>query len=305
MSFARWLSLAALAAVLVGCGVQHVSAATPRDLTGTFHYGGMDRTYRLHLPPGDPVGLVVSLHGGGGTGSGQAGLTGFNAVADTKNLLVAYPGGYGKSWADGRGASPADRRHIDDVGFLVALAGKLQNDYNISPGHVFATGMSNGGFMTNRLACDRADVFAAIAPVSGTLGVGVACNPSRPVSVWAAHGTTDPLVPFNGGDVHGRGGLSHSISTATLLTRWRNADGCEGAPSVQVLPDAKDGTMVRRFDSADCAADTEIVFYQIDGGGHTWPGGKQYLPKPVIGPTTRALDGSQGIAEFFLTHGRD
>src|ERR1700744_4275287 len=186
MSFARWLSLAALAAVLVGCGVQHVSAATPRDLTGTFHYGGMDRTYRLHLPPGDPVGLVVSLHGGGGTGSGQAGLTGFNAVADTKNLLVAYPGGYGKSWADGRGASPADRRHIDDAGLLEALAGKLQNDYNISPRHVFATGMSTGGSIPNPLAGDRADVFAAVAPVPGTLAVGVACNPSRPVSVWAA-----------------------------------------------------------------------------------------------------------------------
>jgi polyhydroxybutyrate depolymerase len=305
MPLARWLSLVALAAVLAGCGVRHVSAATPRDLTGTFRSGGMDRTYRLHLPPGDPVALVVSLHGGGGTGTGQAGLTDFDAVADVNNLLVVYPDGYDKSWADGRGASPADRRHIDDVGFLVALAAKLQNDYNISPGRVFATGMSNGGFMTNRLACDRADVFAAIAPVSGTLGVGVACNPSRPVSVWAAHGTADPLVPFNGGNVHGRGGLSHSISTAAMMSKWRSADGCEGAPSVQVLPDVKDGTVVRRFDSAQCADSTEVVFYQIDAGGHTWPGGKQYLPKAVIGPTTRALDGSQSIAEFFLTHGRE
>jgi polyhydroxybutyrate depolymerase len=239
MPYPRWLSLAVLAfcAVgIVGCGVRHVSAASARDLSGTLRSGGMDRTYTLHVPAGDPVALVFSLHGGGGTGTGQQGLTDFDTVADANNLLVAYPDGYDKSWADGRGASPADRRHVDDVGFLVALAGKLQSDYKIAPGHVFATGMSNGGFMSNRLACDRADVFAAIAPVAGTLGAGVACHPSRPVSVLEAHGTADPLVPFNGGDVRGRGGVSHSVSATSMVDTWRSADGCQGDPSTQVLP---------------------------------------------------------------------
>ncbi|WAJ46324.1 PHB depolymerase family esterase [Mycobacterium sp. Aquia_216] len=305
MPYGRWLSLALLAVCLVGCGVQPVSAATPRDLTGTFRSGGMDRTYVLHVPPGDPVGLVLSLHGGGGTGKGQRGLTEFDAVADANKLLVVYPDGYDKSWADGRGASPADRRHIDDVGFLVALADKLRNDYNIAPGHVFATGMSNGGFMSNRLACDRADVFSAIAPVAGTLGIGVVCNPSQPVSVWEAHGTGDPLVRFKGGDVRGRGGLSHSISVKSMVDKWRSADGCQGDPVVELLPNVGDGTVVHRFDSTACAASTEVVLYQIDNGGHTWPGGKQYLPKAVIGPTSRALDGSESIAQFFLAHARD
>jgi polyhydroxybutyrate depolymerase len=305
MPYQRWLSLALLAACLVGCGMRHVSGAAPRDLSGTFRAGSMERTYTMHLPPGDPVGLVLSLHGGGGTGNGQRGLTDFDAVADAHNLLVVYPDGYDKSWADGRGASPADRHHIDDVGFLVALAAKLQNNYNIAPGHVFATGMSNGGFMSNRLGCDRADVFAAIAPVDGTLGVGVACNPSRPVSVWEAHGTADPLVPFKGGAVHGRGGLSHSISVTAMVDKWRSADGCQGDPTAQVLPNVGDGTVVHRFDSTACAESTEVVLYQIDNGGHTWPGGKQYLPKAIIGPTTRALDGSEAIAQFFLAHARD
>jgi polyhydroxybutyrate depolymerase len=294
-----------LATCLIGCGVQHVSAAAPHDLSGTFRSGGLDRTYVMHVPPGDPVGLVLSLHGGGGSGKGQRGLTDFDAVADSNNLLVVYPDGYDKSWADGRGASPADRRHVDDVGFLAGLADKLRNDYNIAPGHVFVTGMSNGGFMSNRLACDRADVFSAIAPVSGTLGVGVACNPSQPVSVWEAHGTADPMVHFNGGDVRGRGGLSHSISAKSMVDKWRSADGCQGDPVAEVLPNVGDGTVVHRFDSTACAAATEVVFYQIDNGGHTWPGGKQYLPKAVIGPTTRALDGSESIAQFFLAHARD
>jgi polyhydroxybutyrate depolymerase len=304
MPYARWLSLAVLAVCVVGC-VRHVSAAGARDLSGTFRSGGMDRTYTLHVPPGGPVGLVLSLHGGGGTGIGQQDLTDFDAVADAHDLLVVYPDGYDKSWADGRGASPADRRHVDDVGFLVGLVGKLHNDYNIGPGHVFVTGMSNGGFMSNRLACERADVFAAIAPVAGTLGVGVACHPSRPVSVWEEHGTADPLVPFNGGKVRGRGGVSHSVSVNSMMDKWRSADGCRGDPSAQVLPDVGDGTVVHRFDSTACAASSEVVFYQIDNGGHTWPGGKQYLPKAIIGPTTHALDASEAIAQFFLAHARD
>src|ERR1700730_5535486 len=308
MPYPRWLSLAVLAicaAGIVGCGVRHVSAATARDLSGTLRSGGMDRTYTLHVPAGDPVALVFSLHGGGGTGTGQQGLTDFDTVADANNLLVAYPDGYDKSWADGGGAPRPARRHVDDVGFLVALAGKLQSDYRIAPGHVFATGMSNGGFMSNRLACDRADVFAAIAPVEGTLGAGVACHPSRPVSVLEAHGTADPLVPFNGGDVRGRGGVSHSVSATSMVDTWRSADGCQGDPSTQVLPGVGDGTVVHRFDSAACAASTEVVFYQIDNGGHTWPGGKQYLPQAIIGRTSRALDASEVIAQFFLAHARD
>jgi polyhydroxybutyrate depolymerase len=306
MPWARLLSLTVLLVLcLVGCNEREVQAARARDQAGMLPYGGLNRTYLVHVPPGPPVGLVLNLHGGGGTGAGQRGLSDFDSVADSNNLLVVYPDGYDKSWADGRGAAPADRRHLDDIGFLVALVNKLRNDFNVAAGHVFATGMSNGGFMTNRLACDHADVFAAIAPVSGTLGVGVACNPSRPVSVLDAHGTGDAIVPYNGGVVRGRGGLSHSISVNSLVDRWRAVDRCEGAPTSEQLPQVGDGTVVRRFDSRPCADNTEVILYQIEKGGHTWPGGKQYLPKAVIGSTTGAFDGSQVIAQFFVTHGRD
>lgn len=171
------LSLIVLMVCLAGCGGDQLLARHASSVA-TFQFGGLTRSYRLHVPPAEPSGLVISLHGGGGTGAGQEALTDFDAVADAADLLVVYPDGYDKSWADGRGASPADRRHLDDVGFLVALAAKLVHDFDIAPGHVFATGMSNGGFMSNRLACDRADIFAAVAPVAGTLGVGVTCNPS-------------------------------------------------------------------------------------------------------------------------------
>ncbi|KZS67311.1 MAG: PHB depolymerase family esterase [Mycobacterium pseudokansasii] len=304
MPWARWFLSLVLVACLAGCGEQHVSAARSRDQAGTLQFGGLKRTYIVHSPPGAPVGLVLNLHGGGGTGAGQQSLSAFDSVADANNLLVVYPDGYDKSWADGRGASPADRRHLDDVGFLVALVGKLQREFSFPAGHVFATGMSNGGFMSNRLACDRADVFAAIAPIAGTLGVGVACNPSRPVSVMEAHGTADPVVPFNGGKVRGRGGPSQAISAAGMVDRWRAVDGCQGDPTMDELPNVGDGTVVRRYDSRSCAAGTEVIFYRIDNGGHTWPGGKQYLPKTIVGATTRAFDGSQAIVQFFVSHGR-
>jgi polyhydroxybutyrate depolymerase len=304
MPWARLLPLAVVAVCLVGCGAHQVQAAA-RDQSGTFQFGGLTRTYTVHVPPGPPVGLVLNLHGGGATGAGQQGLSDFDAVAETTNLLVVYPDGYDKSWADGRAASPAARHRVDDLGFLVALVAKLANDFGVAPGHIFATGMSNGGFMSNRLACERADVFAAIAPVSGTLGVGVPCDPSRPVSVMEVHGTADPLVPFNGGDVHGRGGISHSVSVTSMVAKWRSVDGCQGDPSVQDLPDVGDGTFVRRFDSTACANSTEVVFYKIEKGGHTWPGAKQYLPAAIIGATTRAFDASETIAQFFLTHARN
>ncbi len=162
-------------------------------------YGGTMRTYRLHLPAGGPPsGLVVNLHAAGATGADQAALTHYDAVADAYGFAVVYPDGIDYSWADGRGASVPDRQGVDDVGFIATLVDRLVAENGIPRGRVYATGLSAGGFMANRLACDRADLFAAIAPVAGTLGTNVGCNPSRPVSVLATYGTADPVVPFDG-----------------------------------------------------------------------------------------------------------
>jgi polyhydroxybutyrate depolymerase len=303
MSRKRILPLTLIAVVLAGCGARCASAA-PDDRPATFDFGGLSRTYLVHLPPGRPVGLVVNLHGGASTGSQEEMLTSFDRVADANGSVVVYPDGIDRNWADGRGVSEPDRRGVDDVGFLAALAGKLTNQYGIDPGHVFATGMSNGGFTSNRLGCDRADVFAAVAPVSGTLGTNVPCNPSRPVAVLEVHGTADPLVAFDGGTMRGRGGSSDIVSAPAMVDRWRSADGCQGAPVAETLPSTGDGTVVHQFTSAPCAAGTAVVFYQVDGGGHTWPGGPQYLPRAIIGPTTHAFAASEAIGGFFAAHGR-
>jgi polyhydroxybutyrate depolymerase len=266
----------------------------------------LTRTYSLHVPAGveRPSGLVINLHAAGATGRDQAALTRYDAVADRHGFAVAYPDGIDFSWADGRGASVPDRQGVDDVGFISALVRKLLADLGINPGRVFATGLSAGAFMTNRLACERADLFAAIAPVAGTLGANVACNPSRPVAVLETQGTADPIVPFNGGTMMGRGGVSNILAAPTMIEHWRQVNGCEGIPTDDVLPDSRDGTQTHRLVSPACAAGTAVVLMRIDGGGHTWPGAQEFLAPQFVGSTTHAFDASEASWQFFNTHAR-
>ncbi|HNM85502.1 MAG: PHB depolymerase family esterase [Mycobacterium sp.] len=293
---------ALLAAVFCLVVLPAAPASAVVDAPGALMTNGGQRTYVLHIPPGDhPNGLVINLHGAGMTGQGQAAATNYNAVADQFGLAVVYPDGIDMSWADGRGASTPDRTGVDDVGFLVALADRITHDYGIPPGRVFATGMSAGAFMAERLACQRADVVSAIAAVAGTLGSAVPCGPSRPVSVLQVHGTADAVVPFNGGPMVGRGGPSDIVAAPVMADRWRAMNGCPGALDAGALSAAGDGTGVRLLTAAGCGAGTEVQLVEVDGGGHTWPGG---VASPAAGPTTRAYDASYASAQFFAGHGR-
>ena len=275
--------VAAVVAVVVSFVLYgpHASALPGGDAPGELAIGGLSRTYQVHVPPGQPTGLVINLHGAGQTGGEQAAITNYNAVADQHGFVVAYPDGIDFSWADGRGASVPDRQGVDDVGFLAALIDRLSRDYGVPPGRVFATGLSAGAFMATRLACQRADLVSAIAPVAGTLGVAYPCAPSQPVSVLQVHGTADPVVPFDGGTMLGRGGYSDIVAAPAMAQRWREMDGCPGAPAEDVVG------AVHRFTSAGCAGGTEVDFVQVDGGGHTW-----------------LIDSSQASGQFFATHGR-
>ncbi|WP_231645602.1 extracellular catalytic domain type 1 short-chain-length polyhydroxyalkanoate depolymerase [Mycolicibacterium mengxianglii] len=288
------------------CVLAGFTAATPASAepfaAAHFDFGGLPRTYTVHVPPGKPTGLVINLHSAGGTGAGQAALTHYDAIADAHGFVVAYPDGIDYSWADGRGASTPDRQGIDDVGFISALVTKLVADFGIDPNRVYATGLSAGAFMANRLACQRADLFAAIAPVDGTLGTNVGCAPSEPVAVMATHGTADPVVPFNGGPMLGRGGGSTVVPAQAMADRWRNINGCR-PPAEVALPDNGDGMRSLRSSSA-CADGADVVFTRVEGGGHTWPGAPTVLSEQQVGRTTRAFDASVDSANFFAGHVR-
>ncbi|AQT81096.1 esterase [Mycolicibacterium litorale] len=284
-----------VAALALACGLNSPIASASDDPPGVLTFGDLQRTYIVHVPSGRPKGLVLNLHGAGQTGHDQEMLTNYDAVADQHGFVVAYPDGIDLSWADGRGASTPDRQGVDDVGFLAALIDRVNRDYGLPPGPVFVTGMSAGAFMTNRLACDRADLIAAIAPVSGTLGSAVPCNPSRPVSVLAVHGTADPVVPYNGGPMVGRGGPSDIVSAPAMADRWRSIDTCP-------TPVADNASGVDRLRATGCAGGTDVSFVSITGGGHTWPSGRFALPAAMVGPTDFTFDASQASAQFFAAH---
>jgi polyhydroxybutyrate depolymerase len=147
------------------------------------------------------VPLVLALHGRMGNGEGQARLSRLDSVSDAHGFLVVYPDGLDRSWADGRGATPSDKNNVNDVKFLSRLIDKLSGQYRIDATRVYATGMSNGGFMTGKLACDLSNKIAAVAIVAASRSdiLASSCDPAKPVSVMLMQGRKDPLVPFAGG----------------------------------------------------------------------------------------------------------
>ena len=179
------------------------------DLTIKMEFGGRERNYIVHLPPKEKmnasVPLLFHLHGGGGTAKGTAGLTfgRFNELADRDGFIVVYPNAINKNWNDGRKLEDviAWKEDIDDVGFITAIVDKLKQKYKIDSKRIFTTGMSNGGFMTSRLLCDRADIFSGGAILTASLSKDYMpkCDPEKPVAVMVMNGTEDPLVPYDGG----------------------------------------------------------------------------------------------------------
>jgi polyhydroxybutyrate depolymerase len=261
---------------------------------------GIERTFYVHGPLGAPrpLPLVLVFHGGGGTAAGTARLTGMNRVADEHRFLAVYPEGVGKHWNDTRGLSKTD-----DVRFVDALVEALGRSHEADPGRVFAAGMSNGGFFATRLGCDLPDRIAAIAMVAATMPETLAsqCKPGRPVPALFFFGDQDPLVKIGGGMV----GLTHgrALSLDDAVSFWCRRDGIVGRPPRESLPlgAKEDGTSVERERAVGGREGSEVTLYLIRGGGHTWPGGQPYLPR-LVGTTSRQIDASEVIWDFFASH---
>lgn len=245
----------------------------------------------------------------GGEGTGMATLTDFSSVADRENFIVVYPDGIERRWNDGRGLTRyrAHRQNIDDVGFISSLIDELTKELNIDASRVYVTGISNGGMMSHRLACELSDKIAAIAPVAANIGEYMApgWSPSRPVPVLIINGTDDPLVPWDGGDIRfGQYKFGRVLSVADTVRFWVSHNQCSPIPVITVEPDKNpsDGTTVRKEKYGGCRDSAEVVLYALEGGGHTWPGGSQYLPEAYIGKTCRDFNASEVIWQFFKEH---
>ena len=171
----------------------------------TLRVDGRERGYTYHLPTGydgtRSVPLVLALHGRLGQGTGEERLSHFDKTSDEHGFIVVYPDGLDRSWADGRGGTPSDRKGVDDMKFLSDLIDKIEADYKVDTSRIYVAGMSNGGFMSGRLACQLSNRIAAVAIVAASLSENTAtsCRPEFPVSVLVLQGAEDPLVPLAGG----------------------------------------------------------------------------------------------------------
>ena len=258
-----------LVLLLAGCSAPAPAAPASGSAEHTLRFGGLSRTYRTYrpavLPIDSAVPLVVVLHGGMGSGKHAERAYGWDARADRGQFVVAYPDGVGRTWNAGPGCcGPAVRDGVDDVGFLEQLIAAVGTTAPIDPARVYVTGMSNGGMMAYRLACESTR-FAAIAPVAGTL---VTDCPRPPLtSVLHIHGTADPTVPYDGGPGNRNDGRMVNINgpaVPDLIASWRAAGGC--GPPTEGVAEAVTTSITA------CPGGREIELVTIAGAAHKWPG---------------------------------
>lgn len=282
--------------------------AVAGDRSVTLQHDGQRRHYVIHIPPGldprRPVPLVLAFHGGGGNAEMMAddARYGWIGEADRQGFVVVFPNGFSKlpggnfaTWNAGTCCGDARDRNIDDVGFARAVVADVRRQLAIDPARVFAAGMSNGGMLSHRLACDAADLFRAVASVAGT-DATLQCNPSRPISVLHTHARDDDHVLFNGGAGQGAfrdaSKVTDFVSVPETIARWVKRDQC--APAGQ-----------RSFDApgAYCEAHTgcrdgvSVQLCVTETGGHSWPGADTVRRGKA--PASQALDATAVIWRFF------
>ena len=239
----------------------------------TLRSGGIDRTYRLHLPEGLPDGapLVIVLHGYGGQGDPER--FDMNRVADRHGFAVCYPQGE----RDGRGKTcwnvgypfQADMA-VDDVRFLSELIRHLQKKHGLSRRNVFCTGMSNGGDMCYLLASRCPETYAALGPVAGFMSVEILRsdrNP-HPIPLFEIHGTEDRTTRWEG-DLGNEGGWGAYVSVPTAVGYWAAKNKCL-AERIDTLPSRPGGLQVIAHRYTEGTDGNEVWLYETVGGKHSW-----------------------------------
>ena len=281
------------------------------DIKKKITVDGEDREYYVHVPAGydgsEPVALVLALHGGGGTAAKMDKLSGLGKVSDAEGFIIVYPQGKNKRWNDGRKIKRLIKtKDMDDVKFLGDVVKKMTDEYNIDESRVYSTGISNGAFMSYRLAVENPETFAAVTGVAGQVTENLRDEhpPESPIPVMMILGDEDPLVPYNGGDVKVLGmKRGRVISAGDSVKLWVDNNGCAMTPATSYYGDSdpNDGSVVRR-DEYSSGNGADVILLTVEGGGHCWPGGWQYLGKKVIGETNGDINASEVIWDFFENH---
>lgn len=277
----------------------------PGDYTFTLQRDGEARMYRVHVPPSynasRPTPMVLSLHGGGGNMDYQADDKYYHLVSksDSAGFIAVFPNGYSRlpsgkfaTWNAGICCGKARDENVDDVGFIREVVQRLKAQLNVDPDRIFANGMSNGGMMSYRLACEMPETFRAIAAVAGTDGTK-SCNPSKPVSVLHIHAKDDDRVLFNGGAGKQSEQMADFVSVPDTVAKWVRLNGCTATPK-RVLE--RPGATCDAY--TGCRGGVEVKLCVTETGGHSWPGGTKVRTGE---PGSTAIDATDLIWEFYAT----
>jgi polyhydroxybutyrate depolymerase len=300
------LPFVALLAVLLSAFFLGGTAAAQAMSIELVTVGGVEREVWVHVPAGlaadPPRPLVIAFHGGGSHAQAMADRTGLRRTADAHGFVVAFPEGSGRlarlrTWNAGECCGYAVERGVDDVGFALAAIDALVARHAVDPRRVYLTGMSNGAMMAYRVALERPERIAAIAPVAGAM----ALDPDLvrvPVPVLHVHGSDDRHAPFEGGvgPASIEGGVRRSVPDT--LGAWVRAHGAALEPAVTHLPDrADDGMRVERHAYAAPGDPDAVVLILVVGGGHTWPGST--VRERWLGPSTLDVDANELMWAYF------
>ena len=319
-----WLFTAG--AILTGCGGSSggIIGGTPPQpglyKDNSTSVGGVQRTYDYYIPSGlgsQPAPLVILLHGSLGSADTMTGADGSPApfrvwmdVAEAEKLILVFPEGLVRpngetGWNDCRGDT-ATTPSTDDVAFIAELIRLFSSSYNTDPNRIYASGISNGGFMSLRLALELSDRIAAVGVIAaGMPAVSKCLDAVRPTSVLFMNGTADPLVPYLGGIVgtpaEGRGSVQ---STADSVRYWTDFNQTQQTAPVSDLPDndIADGSSARHYRYFAGREQTEVVLYEINGGGHSGPSMQErYTPlvELIIGRQNHDFEMAREVWEFF------
>ncbi len=289
---------------------------TPEPGTNTKEYtlehDGITRTYQVHTPPSydgtKALPVVIYLHGGGGSIK-AAYADNKDRDADKLGFILVVPEGTGwlehraltwnsGKWATGDCCGPAYKNNVDDVGYISALIDAVGEKYTIDTKRVYATGISNGGMMSYRLACELPNKIAAVAPVAAP-AIPDDCNPSRPIAVMDVQGALDPCVPIDGGPGGGclPGAKEFTVpSQEERVAFWTKNNHCSNQTTTTY--NKGEATCVR-YES--CDSNSEVDYCIIGNGGHTWPSGNQYLSAEKVGPVSYDMNFEQ-MYEFLKVH---
>ncbi len=260
------------------------------------------RAYTVFLPSGYTAGaelpMVINMHGYTSNAQSQIFYSAFNSVADTANVIVVYPQGLTRALQNGTSGAHWNSyflTDVDDLGFIDTLIDYMYTDYTVDLSRVYATGMSNGGFMSYMLACELSDRIAAMASVTGVMTDlhFPNCNPTHATPVMQIHGTSDSTVLFAGSP-----GFHPSIDSS--VNWWKGFNNCQTSATTN-LPDINttDNTTASLTVHSQCDDNVEVHYYVIQDGGHSWPGA---FPVATLGNTNQDFSATKVIWDFFAQY---